>query len=54
VGAALNVRINLPSITEVQAAKRFAKSQETHLRRAHELAEQVRSAVDGVLTEATP
>ncbi len=53
-GAALNVRINLPSITDAQAAKRFTESQETLLRRAHELAEQVRSAVDGILTEATP
>ncbi len=48
-GAALNVRINLPSITDEQAAKRFAGSQETLLRRARELAEQVRSTVDGVL-----
>ncbi len=53
-GAALNVRINLPSITELRAAKRFAESQETLLRRAHGLAEQVRSAVDGVLAESTP
>ena len=54
VGAALNVRINLPSITEVQAAKRFASSQETLLRRAHELDEQVRVTVDGILAGATP
>ena len=51
-GAALNVRINLPSITDTQAAKRFASSQETLLRRAHKLAEQVRSTVNGVLTGA--
>jgi glutamate formiminotransferase/formiminotetrahydrofolate cyclodeaminase len=48
-GAALNVRINLPSITDAQAAKRFAGSLETLLRRARELAEQVRSTVDEAL-----
>ena len=51
-GAALNVRINLPSITNVQAAERFASSLETSLRKAHEIAEQVRSTVEGALPDS--
>jgi glutamate formiminotransferase/formiminotetrahydrofolate cyclodeaminase len=50
-GAALNVRINLPSITDPTAARRFAASQEQLLGKARNLAEKVRNAVDGVLTE---
>jgi glutamate formiminotransferase/formiminotetrahydrofolate cyclodeaminase len=52
-GAALNVRINLPSITDAGVAHQFAGSQEDLLRRARDLAEQVRSAVDGVLSETS-
>jgi glutamate formiminotransferase/formiminotetrahydrofolate cyclodeaminase len=51
-GAALNVRVNLPSITDGAAAKRFADGQELHLRRARDLAAQVRDAVDEVLGRA--
>ena len=48
-GAALNVRINVPSITEDEASRRFVSRQEELLARARELTAQVRSAVDDVL-----
>jgi glutamate formiminotransferase/formiminotetrahydrofolate cyclodeaminase len=50
-GAALNVRINLPSVTESAAAERFASRQDALLREARELADRVRSAVDAVLNQ---
>ena len=52
-GAALNVRINLPSVTDTAAAERFASRQEQLLRRAGKLAQDVRSAVDEVLNQPT-
>ena len=52
-GAALNVRINLPSITDADAARRIADGMDALLRRARELGEQVRTAVDEALREAT-
>jgi formiminotetrahydrofolate cyclodeaminase len=51
-GAALNVRINLPSVTDEEAVKRFASSMDTSLRRVRDLAEVVRSAVDDVLKQS--
>jgi glutamate formiminotransferase/formiminotetrahydrofolate cyclodeaminase len=50
-GAALNVRINLPSITDADAARQLANAQEKLLGRARDLAEQVRAVVDRVLGE---
>jgi glutamate formiminotransferase/formiminotetrahydrofolate cyclodeaminase len=52
-GAALNVRINLPSITDAAAAQRFAETREQLLRKAREMSERVRDTVDSSLTEAT-
>jgi glutamate formiminotransferase/formiminotetrahydrofolate cyclodeaminase len=48
-GAALNVRINLPSITDATVAKRFADEQQQLLEKARELAVRVRETVDEVL-----
>jgi glutamate formiminotransferase/formiminotetrahydrofolate cyclodeaminase len=50
-GAALNVRVNLPSITDEAAAARFAREQAELLGRARELAQRVRETVDRVLDE---
>ena len=50
-GAALNVRINLPSITDARVAREFAEAQERLIRRATELAGQIRSTVDTALNE---
>jgi glutamate formiminotransferase/formiminotetrahydrofolate cyclodeaminase len=50
-GAALNVRINLPSITDAGVAREFAEKQEKLLERARKLTEQVRLTVDEVLAE---
>jgi glutamate formiminotransferase/formiminotetrahydrofolate cyclodeaminase len=50
-GAALNVRINLPSITDADAAGRFAATLDERLRAARELAEEVRDVVDRALRE---
>jgi len=49
-GAALNVRINLPSITDTAAVKKLAQRHETLLKRARELAAEVRDAVEEVLS----
>jgi glutamate formiminotransferase/formiminotetrahydrofolate cyclodeaminase len=51
-GAALNVRINLPPITDGDAARQLADAQEKLLRQARDLTEQVRTAVDRVLSES--
>ena len=51
-GAALNVRINIPSVTDEAAAKRFATRQDELLRRARELAEETRTTVDEVLSRS--
>ncbi len=48
-GAALNVRINVPSLTDRAVAEEFLARQRGALARAHELAEKVRAAVDAVL-----
>jgi len=48
-GAALNVRINLPSVTDTDAANGFANEQKSLLDRARALASEVRDAVDEVL-----
>jgi glutamate formiminotransferase/formiminotetrahydrofolate cyclodeaminase len=50
-GAALNVRVNLPSITDEAAAARFAREQAELLGRARTRAEQVRETVDRVLRQ---
>jgi glutamate formiminotransferase/formiminotetrahydrofolate cyclodeaminase len=50
-GAALNVQINLPAIGEPAAARGFAADRDKLVARARELAEQVRAAVDHVLSE---
>ena len=52
-GAALNVRINLPSVSDTAAVERFASHQEELLRRAGVLAQDVRAAVDNVLNQPT-
>jgi glutamate formiminotransferase/formiminotetrahydrofolate cyclodeaminase len=48
-GAALNVRINLPSLSDRSVAAEFLARQAGALSRARELAGQVRAAVDDVL-----
>jgi glutamate formiminotransferase/formiminotetrahydrofolate cyclodeaminase len=48
-GAALNVRINLPSLTDPSVADEYLARQAGALSRARELAEKVRRAVDQVL-----
>ncbi len=48
-GAALNVRINLPSVTEQDVAGRFATKQKDLLDRARKLAADVRDSVEIVL-----
>jgi glutamate formiminotransferase/formiminotetrahydrofolate cyclodeaminase len=48
-GAALNVRINAPSLTERTVADEYLARQAAALARARELAEQVRNAVDRIL-----
>jgi len=49
-GAALNVRINLPSLTDRTVAAEYQARQRGALARARELAEQVRAAVEAGLT----
>jgi len=48
-GAALNVRINLPGVTDAAVARELSSRQEAVLARARELAAQVRQAVDAAL-----
>jgi len=48
-GAALNVRINLPGVTDAAVARELSSRQEAVLARARELAAQVREAVDAAL-----
>jgi glutamate formiminotransferase/formiminotetrahydrofolate cyclodeaminase len=48
-GAALNVRINLPSVTDEAVAKSFAARQDELLTATRELADEIRSVVDEVL-----
>ncbi len=48
-GAALNVRINLPSVTEQDVAGRFATEQKELLERGRKLAADVRDSVETVL-----
>ena len=50
-GAALNVKINLPSLTDTQVAGKLQRQQEKLLDRARKLAAQVRESVDGVLEQ---
>ena len=50
-GAALNVRINLPSVTDEAAASSMADRLQAQLARARELAAKVRAVVDGVLDD---
>ena len=52
-GASLNVRINLPSVTDAEASARFASQQKELLGRARDLAERIRAAVDDVLDRTT-
>jgi glutamate formiminotransferase/formiminotetrahydrofolate cyclodeaminase len=48
-GAALNVRINLPSVTDPAAARAFKAEHDALAQRARELAARVREAVDRAL-----
>jgi glutamate formiminotransferase/formiminotetrahydrofolate cyclodeaminase len=48
-GAALNVRINVPSLTDKAAADEYLSRQSKALAHARELAEQLRGVVDNVL-----
>ena len=48
-GASLNVRINLPSLTDRAAAQNFEARRQLALRHARELAREVLEVVDGVL-----
>jgi len=48
-GAALNVRINLPSVTDPKVRDEMAAEMSRLLDRAHEVATEVRDAVDAVL-----
>jgi len=48
-GASLNVRINLPSLTDRAAAQNFEARRQLALRHARELAGEVLEVVDGVL-----
>ena len=50
-GAALNVRINLPTLTDQQAARQIDDEMKHALARARELAEEVRAVVDRVLSD---
>lgn len=52
-GASLNVRINLPSVTDVEASARFASQQKELLGRARDLAERIRGSVDDTLDRPT-
>jgi formiminotetrahydrofolate cyclodeaminase len=45
-GAALNVRINAPSLTDRAVADEYLARQSAALARARDLAQQVRNAVD--------
>ena len=49
-GAALNVRINIPSVTDEAAAKKFADRQDELMQRARVLADETRKVVDEVLS----
>ena len=51
-GASLNVRINLPSLVDREAAEKLVALQDGHLDRARALATQVRDAVEVVLRRA--
>jgi len=51
-GAALNVRINLPSLTDVATSKEILDEAERLTLEARKLAEQLRTTVDGVLAES--
>ena len=48
-GAALNVRINLPSLTDEAVAREIRTAQEELLERARNTADEVRRVVDEVL-----
>jgi len=48
-GAALNVRINLPSVADAEVAGELAAKMDALLKRARELTDEVRAAVDEVL-----
>jgi formiminotetrahydrofolate cyclodeaminase len=48
-GAALNVRINLPGLTDAAVAHELSSRQEAVLARARDLAARVREAVDAAL-----
>jgi glutamate formiminotransferase/formiminotetrahydrofolate cyclodeaminase len=50
-GAALNVRINVPSLTDRAVAEEYRARQRGALARARELAAAVRSSVDAVLAD---
>jgi glutamate formiminotransferase/formiminotetrahydrofolate cyclodeaminase len=51
-GAALNVRINLPSLTDESVANEIRGTQESFLSRARDAAGEVRKTVDRVLADA--
>ncbi len=50
-GAALNVRINLPSLTDRRVAGEIESRQAERLDKARKLARKVQSTVDGVLAQ---
>jgi glutamate formiminotransferase/formiminotetrahydrofolate cyclodeaminase len=51
-GAALNVLINLPSLTDARVSAEITASQEDAMNKARKLAEEVREIVDRVLTDS--
>ncbi len=51
-GASLNVRINVPNLTDLEVAGELLKEQDRLLRRARELAAEVRDTVDQVLARS--
>jgi glutamate formiminotransferase/formiminotetrahydrofolate cyclodeaminase len=53
-GASLNVRINLPGLTDRTVAQDFEARRQLALRHARELAREVAEVVDGVLEAAAP
>ena len=50
-GAALNVRINLPSLTDSKVAAEIMAAQEAAMNKARKLAAEVRAIVDRVMAE---
>ena len=52
-GAALNVRINLPSLTDEGVAKEIGGEMDRMLKHARERADEVRGTVDRVLAQTS-